>query len=225
MKELIFQDDKAIQKEIKEREKLISYINEFMSFLENKGIKPKQAHVINFVTNGISYMQELLYDDAKKEIKRLKINSVSIQNNMLAGIEKQAQEFEGILSQILEQTRKCNVNITNVSFNENKPEISGSDIKEIKEMHSVYIQNEKQEKLWNLQVEFAKAFNQFEDGLKEHGLNSTIYFGTPDKLKDYLHFQLKEDAKINNSMLEEMKGFPRSGGVIIKPNPMIHKSI
>jgi hypothetical protein len=225
MKELIYQDEKVIQKEIDSRIELNNTIIEFMSFLINRGVNAKKEHVISFMDHGIPYIHQLLLDDAKKEIKRLKINSVGIQNNMLAGIEKQADDFQNIFNGISEKRNKCGgISIDEISFQENKPIISDSDIEQIKEKYSIYLYNEDQEKIWKLQKEFAKAFNQFENGLKEFGLPSVIYYGKPEKLDDVLIFKLKKGVEVAKYGMEEMRGFPRSGNVIIEPNPDVHKS-
>jgi hypothetical protein len=223
MKKLIYQDEKAINKTLEERKQLNELIERFMFFLNESGIKPKKEYIVNSIEGGTHYIYSLLLNNAKDEIKRLKINSTSIQKNMLAGIEVEASNFKGILGAVIDQKNKCGISTNDLSFQENKPVISASDKEQIKNLNSIFIENEKQERIWNLQVEFAKAFNKFEDGLKDVGLNSCIYYGKPEKTEDYLLFKLKDGAKVLDSGMEEISGFPRSGGVIIEPNPIILK--
>ena len=220
MKKLIYIDEKEIQKEITSRNELYDLINEFFSYIENKGIKPNKEYVINFIEQGTPFIHQLLLEDAKKEIKRLKINSSSIQNNMLNGIDRQAEDFALILQKIVRQLSICGIDVKNISFNENQPFNSDADIEEIQERHSVFIRNEIQEKLWNLQSKLAESFNEFEDELQKNNLQSMVAFGNLKYINRYFNTKLD---KSKNVAVNENYGFPLNGCTIVEPNPLIHK--
>jgi len=222
-KKLIYTDEKALNNEIENRKKLNSLIKEFLFYLKDKGINPEKEHVKLFIEQGIPFIHSLLIQDAKAEIDRLKINSASIRQNMLSGMEKQAKDFEGILKKIRDQKNKCyGLRIENIIFNKNEPVLTENDIKNLKEQFSIYLENEKQADFYKSQCEFAEAFNKFEKALIKNGYQSLFSYGEPKRLNEYIKPELKKGVKPNESNIIASI-FPRFGGVDIKANPLIFK--
>ncbi|MCB2197649.1 MAG: hypothetical protein KQH79_17450 [Bacteroidetes bacterium] len=223
-KKLIYEDAKAIEKAIKNRKRLNDLIIEFNSYLSNKGIESKKEHIVNFVSIGIPYIHSLLRKDAKAEIEKLGIKSVSIQDNMLAGIEKQASDFNAILSKIRNQVNQCDgIRIEDLSFENNNPVLTESDIDKIKEYHSIYVSNEHQENLFKLQTDLAKAINKFEKGIEKLGFKSIFTYGEFKRLEDYIQPEPSKGIKPDMKSNVFTSNFTRFGGVTVKPNPYIHK--
>jgi len=176
MRKLIFTDENAIQKEVELRHQLNDAITVFIALLENKGIEFKKEYAIAFIENGIPFIKALLLKYAQQEIKRLKITSLIVQKNMINGTDEQAEIFKDILAQISLKLSECNINISEIDFHEKKAVLLDSEIETIKEKHSIYLETEQQEKIWNLQNEFAKALNNLENGLKDSGLPSLVRY-------------------------------------------------
>jgi len=223
MRKLIFTDENAIQKEVELRHQLNDAITVFIALLENKGIEFKKEYAIAFIENGIPFIKALLLKYAQQEIKRLKITSLIVQKNMINGTDEQAEIFKDILAQISLKLSECNINISEIDFHEKKAVLLDSEIETIKEKHSIYLETEQQEKIWNLQNEFAKALNNLENGLKDSGLPSLVRYGKLEGFDEYMKCKslLKID-KLESSM-EKLSGFSKNGNTIIEANPEIFR--
>ncbi len=108
----------------------------------------------------------------QSDIARLKITSPTTKRNMLAG----ADEFEILVNEFLQSLRKGNQYATFITIEKGKAILSEQSKEQLHESFANYAQSDEQIKIYNAQMESAKALNELYTLVKE---NSDIIFILP----------------------------------------------
>jgi hypothetical protein len=201
------------------REELNGLIEVFANELMGDNLVFNKGVLKQFVKEGTEFIYGLLEEQAQAEIKKLKIVSKTVRENLLLGIGKAAGKYAYSHLRLSKALTGYEIGISDILFLKGKPTISEEELNLKREEFIVYIESEDEQELWDCLGKISDSMNELEQIISRNDLLSIFTLGVPENLYHYINFL--EDPKYEPTLTHKNLGTvrPLSGNMICEPDP------
>jgi hypothetical protein len=183
----IYSDQRAIENEIQETEKLHEKINEFFKKLELEGIAPAKKHLKGIIDHGMKFVTQLIADAARADIQKLEVKSTIVQRNMEMGAVETANSFQPLINEIKDKMERLDLSVDDLHFSKGKAVLNDSIKEQIENKNSVWLTNPYEAELWDELSYFANAMNRMNRYLRDNGFPEI--FRNTDRINELIEIQ------------------------------------